>query len=1123
MTNLPTGNVTFLFTDIEGSTERWEQHPDAMRRALERHDELLRVALEHHRGYVFKTVGDAFCVTFTLAPDAVAAALDAQRSLAVEDWAAYGERFAPIRVRMSLHSGSSHERNGDYFGPTVNRCARIEAAAHGGQVIMSYATYQLVGDALPAGVRLRDLGEHHLKDLLAAEHVFQLLADDLPDVATPLRTAEALHPRERVVVAEAGTGEASAQTAAPEMPMERLWAQLEAAVVGQDSAAPSVMLTAAQAEELAHHKARSWREFRLGRIAEWSQPRYRLDGRFVGLTLLVDQGEDAVSGRWEAADEHFEDLRELLAAMNVPVVVVLGPPGAGKSTLLRRLELDTAIHTLRGEGEDVVTFFVPLNTFASQPGQSVPAPEDWLAERWAARNPALPALPELLAQGRILLLLDALNEMPAADEREFRQRLNLWKTWLHRLVAERPGNRVVFSCRSLDYSQPLSTPELRVPQVRIDALSDDQVRDFLRAYSPVRWRDMWSSLAGTQKLEVLRSPYFLKLLVDQVEETGEIPEGRAALFTGFVRQALLREVERGNQLFASDELLASRDTRRLAQWQWKTPWDLPERGILIPKLTQLAFEMQADRAEGERSLVRVDYDDALEMLDSDLDEQIAAAGTALAVLDEDEAAGELMYVHQLVQEFFAARKLAREPDSALVRSPWRAELIRPDVDAVIAGLNPADPLPGLPTTGWEETTVLAAAMSEDPAAFVRGVLEANLALAGRCAAQVEVLDRLPADLLDELRRALVDRCRNPEADLRDRIACGLELGDLGDPRLERRAGATGSFILPPLVEIPGGVYPIGDDEPYEVFGHHTDSHMPRHEVTLAPFALGRFAVTNAEFACFMASGGYEDERWWDTGDARAWRRGETTTAGMHASIRYFRELYSADSGKLQATYDAGVYDDELFERWQRRVAMSEREFQDHLFELYPGGRITAPRWWSDLRFNRRSLPVVGVCWYEARAYCRWLSAQAGLAFRLPSEVEWEAAARGAEGRRYAWGDRFLPHRCNVLAMHVMCPSPVDVLPEGETPHGIADLTGNTADWTQTAWGHQGDVSDFPYPYRPDDGRESEAATTGAIRVTRGGGWHDNAVSTQTTCRDVNHVARVDDSLGFRLCVSRATD
>ena len=128
---LPSGTVTLLFSDIEGSTRLWERSPDAMAHALRRHDELMRSAIEGSGGYVFKTVGDAFCAAFPTAKEAVQAARGAQRALDAEPW----PEETVLRVRMALHTGECEERDGDYFGPAVNRVARLEAVAHGGQVV----------------------------------------------------------------------------------------------------------------------------------------------------------------------------------------------------------------------------------------------------------------------------------------------------------------------------------------------------------------------------------------------------------------------------------------------------------------------------------------------------------------------------------------------------------------------------------------------------------------------------------------------------------------------------------------------------------------------------------------------------------------------------------------------------------------------------------------------------------------------------------------------------------------------------------------------------------------------------------------------------------------------------
>jgi predicted ATPase/class 3 adenylate cyclase len=183
----PTGTVTFLFTDIEGSTKLWERDSSVMQVALARHDEVLRSAIDANEGYVFKTVGDAFCTAFPTAPNALDAALSAQRALFAAEWNA----SEPLRVRMAMHTGAAEERGGDYFGPPLNRVARLLSAAHGGQVLLSLPIQELVRDQLPSEVGLRDLGEKHLKDLFRPERVFQLLAPDLPSTFPPLRTLDA--------------------------------------------------------------------------------------------------------------------------------------------------------------------------------------------------------------------------------------------------------------------------------------------------------------------------------------------------------------------------------------------------------------------------------------------------------------------------------------------------------------------------------------------------------------------------------------------------------------------------------------------------------------------------------------------------------------------------------------------------------------------------------------------------------------------------------------------------------------------------------------------------------------------------------------------------------------------
>jgi predicted ATPase/class 3 adenylate cyclase len=185
--SLPTGTVTFWFSDIEGSTERWDRDAVAMQEALRRHDAIVRAAIESRGGYIFKTIGDAFCAAFSRAEDAATSALAAHRELSRADFSAVGG----MRIRIAMHSGVADERDGDYFGPVVNRVARLLAASWGGQTVLSAATTELVRAALAPGVELRDLGDHRLKDLSEPERVSELIAPDLPSDFPPLRSLDA--------------------------------------------------------------------------------------------------------------------------------------------------------------------------------------------------------------------------------------------------------------------------------------------------------------------------------------------------------------------------------------------------------------------------------------------------------------------------------------------------------------------------------------------------------------------------------------------------------------------------------------------------------------------------------------------------------------------------------------------------------------------------------------------------------------------------------------------------------------------------------------------------------------------------------------------------------------------
>ncbi|OHD67329.1 MAG: hypothetical protein A2177_11505 [Spirochaetes bacterium RBG_13_68_11] len=183
---IPTGTVTFLFTDIEGSTKRWENHRSEMKSSLARHDAILRETIALKNGHVFKTVGDAFCVSYSTASDAINAAISIQLRLGQERWGVPGG----ISVRMAIHAGEVEEREGDYFGPVVNRVARLASAGHGGQILVSSAVAELVRGLLPDSVTLVDLGRFRLKDLSEPQTIYQLLYEGSRRSFPPLMTLD---------------------------------------------------------------------------------------------------------------------------------------------------------------------------------------------------------------------------------------------------------------------------------------------------------------------------------------------------------------------------------------------------------------------------------------------------------------------------------------------------------------------------------------------------------------------------------------------------------------------------------------------------------------------------------------------------------------------------------------------------------------------------------------------------------------------------------------------------------------------------------------------------------------------------------------------------------------------
>jgi formylglycine-generating enzyme required for sulfatase activity len=866
-------------------------------------------------------------------------------------------------------------------------------------------------------------------------------------------------------------------------------------------------------------------QFHLRQIAHWSRAVYQIDSRFTPLALRLNVEDDKV-------DKSYDDLRKVLRFLeskHLHALTVLGPPGAGKSTLLRRLGYDLAIDALRSPGDPArLPFYAELRDFKLT-AQST-TPRAWLAEQWKARNyQHLGEFEDLLASGCLLLLLDAVNEMPCAAD-EYDSLLGLWNTFISPNSLP-SGNQVVFSCRRLDYSRGLRIENQTIAHVEVESLGPDQIKQFLQLYLPGRddlVKATYAALETENTFDLYNSPFYLGLLVDLVKQGGAVPRGRAALFSACVRKALQRE-QASNKLFArAGPLLSAEDFDQVDQAAWATQHDLPQDSGLFEGLTALAHGMQTHGGGTDlarRRVLRSKTETARVLLASQAkggtsaDDMLSGA-QALHLLERDVQTREVQFRHQLFQEYFAARGLvaqlaAASPHdhqalaqtiAALARQPWRVIDIRPTVEEELARLSMAERLPQLQPTGWEETLKLAVAMADAPAPLLHALAATNLPLAGLCAAQPEV--RMDDALRHPLRQQLLARSRDVAADLRARIAAGLALGELGDPRLTpASAPGHGSGVnralLPPFATIAAGDYPVGvalDQIPEADRQYFEDAAPAR--VTVAVFEMAQFPVTNAQWRCFMEAKGYDDAQWWHSEAAQAWRQGIGTSDANRRNWRQFRGL-GQDASWLEAWRERTGNEDD-YKRIKAWAEMDDTSFEDMLLEQVKDQTFTEPSVWRNPAFNAASQPVVGVCWFEAQAYCAWLSATAGTAgtvakysFRLPTEIEREVATGGVAGRTFAWGEAWQATCSNNAETRIKNTVPVGVFPPGDTPEGLCDLSGNVLEWTSTL-------------YRPtidgrEDGREDPNTHQNdkgepLARVVRGASWVFDAVKARSACR-----------------------
>jgi formylglycine-generating enzyme required for sulfatase activity len=857
-----------------------------------------------------------------------------------------------------------------------------------------------------------------------------------------------------------------------------------------------------------------------------AQGELRLDDVYTDLDVvspLRREDEDKYSfGMRLARGEEGErtPLLEAISESQHPYLVLLGDPGSGKTTFINYLvyQLVNGDEEMPGvlQGKPVIRLV--LRNAATH----IPADNDcgdpqmlWAAVRANLDKALGKEIGEMLnlhlmkriASEGCVLLLDGLDEVPEAS----RRRRCLMEAVQKLVSGLKAGSRVILTARPYAYADPEWCLE-KFQNLTLAPFSEKQVQRFVQSwYHAVGPKMDWSMEAAdlragslAQALEerqylgdLASRPLLLTLIATMHTSGGQLPQDRAELYEETVKLLLTRWERKRTVVVDGKPLEDEGITRALGIGE-------PALRRALETLAYAVHQRQwKEKADGdEKHAADISWGEVVtafaNILDDDTHPRVLLRyleqRSGLLICREE---GTYAFPHRSFQEYLAACHLAGQPNFAthlkdlVFADPawWR------EVFLLAAGKKKRGGMEGAVNAVH---TLLPKAVAEMQHPTDAHWLAATLA--GDALLELRLLEEAQGEevyetQIEHTRQWLTALVEGGKLNPRQRVEAGDVLGRLGDWRkgvnlIRLDSGKE----LPDIawVEIPAGGFLMGstddDKQAYEW-------EKKQHPLDLPAYWIGRYPLTNQQYGLFLAAGGYEEQRFW-TDEGWAWRQGAEA------------DLSPLDDHK----------DEDFKKRYKEWLAQRTKE------------KRAAPWYWQRTPWNGANRPVVGVCWYEALAYCRWLTEQLkaqgveGLPLQedfkveLPSEAQWEKAVRRAEGNIYPWGKEWQEDAANTEKAGLKETSPVGIFPGGRSEtYGLLDGAGNVWEWTRSRWGKKIMSVDYGYPYDAADGREEMGDID--LRVVRGGSWLSSERYARCAFRDGRIPDIYYDALGFRIVLS----